>query len=442
MLNAEALAKIPQAERDAFLASLSNEEALALLSSWRFWARPKQIAPEGDWTNWLILAGRGFGKTRAIAEWVIEKARAMPKSRGALVGRIASDVRDILVEGESGILACAPPDFMPTWMPSKRRLIFPNGARVTTFSADQPDVLRGPQHHWAACDELAAWRKAQDAWDNLMLGLRLGEHPQVAIATTPRPIPLVRELVKDPATHLTTGTTYENRGNLAPSFYSKIIAKYEGSRLGRQELLAQVLDDTPGALWTNAIIEKTRVSEAPEMTRIIVAIDPAVTSSEESSETGIIVTGIDKRGHGYVLDDATLRGTPSEWATAAIAAYEHWEADGIVAEVNNGGDMVQYTIEMTARSMGKRVPVKQVRASRGKQTRAEPVSTLYEQGMVHHVNNFPQLEDQMTTWTPEEKSPDRMDAMVWALTELMVEAKGASMMSVATTGLYGRGKRR
>jgi phage terminase large subunit-like protein len=401
-------------------------EAEALAHEWAFWARPAQLAPAGNWTVWLILAGRGFGKTRTAAEWARAQAAAMPGSRGALVARTAADSRDVLVEGESGILAiCAPWD-RPVYEPSKRRLTWPNGSVATLYSADKPDLLRGPQHHWAVADELAAWRYAE-AWDQLMFGLRLGDHPRVTVATTPRPTPIIRELVRDANVAVTRGSTYDNQVNLAPAFMRQIITKYEGTRLGRQELLAEILDDVPGALWTREILDRGRVRRAPALARLVVAVDPAVSAGEAANETGIVVVGRGEDGHGYVLEDVSSKGSPAEWAAAAVMAFDRWGADRIVAEVNQGGDMVEHTIRTAAQDLhqrGKRgtgyVSFRQVRASRGKFTRAEPVSALYEQGRMHHVGMLAELEDQMCTWLPGEESPDRMDALVWGATELMM----------------------
>lgn len=377
-------------------------------------AREKQLPPEGDWRIWLILAGRGFGKTRSIAEWAIEQARRYPGSRGALVARIASDNRDVLVEGESGILNVASPAFRPKYEPSKRRLTFPNGSIATTYSADEPNTLRGPQHHWAICDELAAW-SSEEAWDNLLMGLRLGEDPRVAIATTPRPTPLIRSLLIDPTVTVVRGSTYENADNLAPAFFTGVVRRYEGTRLGRQELNAEILEDVEGALWKLSHIEDNRIQEFPLMTRIVVGVDPP----GGATECGIVVAGMDARGHGYVLADMSLQASPEQWATEVVRAHDMWEADCIVVEINFGGDMVKNTLRAVPN--GKLPRIKEVRASRGKAIRAEPVSARYEQGEVHHIARFPRLEDEMCNWVPNMgmSSPNRVDALVWAMTELM-----------------------
>ncbi|PZN08384.1 MAG: ATP-binding protein [Bacillota bacterium] len=402
------------------MADLSDEEAEALLYDWRFWARPKQLPPEGPWRIWLILAGRGFGKTRTGAEWVREQVERHGRRRIAIVGRTAADVRDVMVEGESGILSISPPWFRPVYEPSKRRLTWPNGAIATLYSADEPDLLRGPQHDAAWADELAAWRRPE-AWDNLMFGLRLGPDPRVVVTTTPRPVKIIRDLLQDPTCVVTRGSTYENAANLAPAFLEQIISRYEGTRLGRQELYGEVLDDVPGALWQRKRIDELRVREAPELVRVVVAIDPAVTSEEGSDETGIVVAGRGVDGHAYVLADRSCRMSPDGWARRAVKAYYDFDGDRIVGEVNNGGDLVETVI----RTVDPKVPYKAVRASRGKAVRAEPVAALYEQGKVHHVGTFEHLEDQLCQITPDgyqgAGSPDRADALVWALTELMLE---------------------
>lgn len=419
-------------QQQAYLYKLAKarrrtEIILANYVPWRQIARPKQLAPDGDWQIWCILAGRGFGKSRSVNEWAIEKAYLNPGSRGALVATTASDVRDVVVEGESGILAISPPDFRPEYYPSKRRLVWPNGTIAMTFSADEPRRLRGPQHHWAICDELAAWRRPS-AFDMLLFGLRLGQNPQVAVSTTPRPTPIIKSLVKDPTAIVVSGTTYENITNLAPPYISKIVRRYEGTTLGRQELNAEILSDIPGALWKRANIDNLRVDRAPSLVRIVVSIDPAASSTEESNYTGIIVSGIAENGHGFLLDDVSAQASPAGWATAAIDAYVKWGADRIVAETNNGGEMVEHTVRVTAQALHDKDPSKYpahvayrgVHASRGKVTRAEPIAALYEQGLVHHCGSFPELEDQQCTWVPGEDSPDRMDAAVWGLTDLML----------------------
>jgi predicted phage terminase large subunit-like protein len=344
--------------------------------------------------------------------------------RIALVAPTAADARGVMVEGESGLLAICPAEERPDYEPSRHQLTWPNGAIATTYSADEPDRLRGPQHDLAWCDELAAWRYPQ-AWDMLLLGLRLGTNPRAVVTTTPRPTKLIKALLADPKIVVTRGSTSENRDNLAPAFLDQIVRRYEGTRLGRQELEAEILEDVPGALWSHAVIDAARVAAMPDLTRIVVAIDPAVSSDEHSDETGIVVAGKDANGHGYVLADLSGRYTPTEWARAAIAAYRAHNADRIVAEVNNGGDMVEATLRMVDPT----VPFTAVHAARGKVARAEPVAALYEQGSVHHLGALPQLEDQMCGFVHDFDraaagySPDRVDALVWALSELLVQPR-------------------
>jgi phage terminase large subunit-like protein len=412
-------------ERDALIASYSDDEALELLFYWPVWARENQLAPPGDWSKWLAMAGRGWGKTRVGAEWVRGEVEAERAGRVALVAPTAADARDVMVEGESGLLAVHHPDRRPEYEPSKRRVTWPNGAIATLYSADEPERLRGPQHDLAWADELAAWRYLQDAWDMLMFGLRLGQRPRVLVTTTPKPRRLLKELIADPSCVVTYGRTDENRQNLAPSFLHSIVSRYHGTRLGRQELGGELLDDVEGALWTRQLVDEAHATAHPKLERIVVAIDPAVTSGEESDETGIVVVGMardpeTKEPHGYVLEDLSGRFTPFEWATKAVTAYRRQQADRIVAEVNNGGDLVEAQLRMVDRSVSYRA----VHASRGKRVRAEPVAALYEQGRVHHVGGFPLLEDQMCSFVPDdmETSPDRVDALVWALTELIVDA--------------------
>lgn len=424
--HASSLASLPEAIRNRLVWSLSREQAGTLKYEWPYRARRGQLPPPGDWRVWLLLAGRGFGKTRTGAEFVRARIGAGSARRVALVAPTAADARDVMVEGESGLLAIAPPWDRPLYEPSKRRLTWPNGAIATLFSADEPERLRGPQHDLAWCDELAAWRYPE-AWDMLMFGLRLGSDPRAVVTTTPRPTKLIRSLLADPKVVPTHGRTAENRAHLAPAFLEQIVKRYEGTRLGRQELDAEILEDMPGALWQRGTIEAARMSAVPELARVVVAIDPAASSNEHADETGIVVAGRDGSGHGYVLADASGRYAPAEWARAAITAYGAHAADRIVAEINNGGEMVEATLRM----IDPNVPFRAVRAARGKAARAEPVAALYEQGRVHHVGAFPQLEDQMCAFAPGGQgrferhrvgySPDRVDALVWALTELLVD---------------------
>jgi phage terminase large subunit-like protein len=423
------VASLNEAQRTKVLTDIDPE---TLLYDWGFWGRPNQIAPSGDWLTWLILAGRGFGKTRAGSEWIRAMVcGATPLGRGkasrvALIGETAADCRDVMVRGESGILSVHHPDFRPVYEPSKRSLTWPNGATALLFNATEPDQLRGPQHDLAWCDELAKWRYAQETWDMLQFGLRLGDDPRQMVTTTPRPIPLIRALLKDPRTVTTRGSTYENKANLAGVFLDTVIKKYEGTRLGRQELNAEVLDDVPGSLWTRDGLDRTRRDKRqklPDMQRIVVAVDPAATSAETAksdatAETGIVVAGLGIDDRGYVLDDLSCSLSPNGWARMAVSGYDRYACDCIVVERNQGGDMVANTIK----SVRPDIRIVEVHASRGKVTRAEPVSAIYEQGRVSHVGSFPALEDQMVLFTPNgiigETTADRVDALVWAFTEL------------------------
>jgi len=337
--------------------------------------------------------------------------------RIALVARTAADVRDVIVEGESGLLAIHRDDERPVWKASQRRLEWPNGAIATTYSAEEPDQLRGPQSDAAWCDELAAWRYPE-TWDQLQFGLRLGDAPRVIVTTTPRPTKLVRLLASAPDTHVTRGKTADNRKNLAPGVVADLERRYAGTRLGRQELDGEILDDSAGALWRWQWIDAARVTRAPDLRRVVVAIDPAASSHDESDETGIVVAGVGHDGRAYVLADASGRYRPEEWARTALALYREHKADCIVAEANNGGEMVAATLRVHDRGAN----VRTVHATRGKATRAEPVAALYEQGRASHVGALARLEDQLTTWDPatSRASPDRLDALVWALTELLV----------------------
>lgn len=411
------LASVPVEKRGQLLSELPPEVVGMLRHEYRFWARPKQLEPPGtDWRTWFINAGRGFGKSWTGANWVIEKVRYFGYGRVALVAETAADAREVMVEGNSGILRVAPPDFRPQYEPSKRRLTFPNGAIATTFAGEDPEQLRGPNHDLAWVDELAKFRYDQETWDQLQFTMRLGTRPLTLITTTPRPTKLIRELIKDPDTRVTTGSTYENSDNLAPAFLKAVEGRYAGTRLGRQELDAELLEDVEGALWTLAQIEALRVrpAELPPMKRVVVGVDPSGTATGD--ECGIVVAGLGHDGLGYVLADFSLQASPAEWAARAVQAYHDHLADRIVAEANFGGDMVEITI----RSVDRRVSYKKVTASRGKLVRAEPVAALYEQQKIRHAGAFPELENEMTNWVPGEASPNRMDALVWALTELML----------------------
>lgn len=388
--------------------------------------RPEQVPPEAlEWATWVIQSGRGWGKTRTGAEWLADGALSHPGTRWAIVAPTFADGRDTCIEGESGLLSVLrrrrpTVNWDQHWNRSLGEVILPNGSRVKMFSSEKPDSLRGPQHHGAWCDELAAWAHARETWDMLQFGLRLGAKPRAVVTTTPKPVPLVRALLADPSTTVTRGSTFDNARNLAPSQLERLRTLYEGTRLGRQELYGELLTDTPGALWVESTIAPHRVDTAPPMRRVVVAIDPAVTSGEDSDSTGIVAAGVGLDGHIYVLHDRTCRESPERWARIAVELYDEVQGDRIVAEVNNGGDLVEAVI----RTVDANVPYTEVRASRGKRMRAEPIAALYEQGKVHHVGRFDELEDQMTTWTPEAAgSPDRLDALVWAVSHLVDPGK-------------------
>jgi phage terminase large subunit-like protein len=411
----------------------------ALRSDWTALARPEQSPPPGDWIVWLLLAGRGFGKTRAGAEWCRMKV-AQGCRRLAICGATAGDARDTMVLGQSGILTMSPAHDRPTYRSTAVRLEWANGAIAHPYSADQPDRFRGPNHDAAWVDELAVWRYP-DAWDQLMLGLRIGDNPQRVVTTTPKPTKLIKDLIvrvgRDVV--LTRGRTVDNAPNLAPAFLTTITQLYQGTRLGRQELDAELLIDVEGALWRREWIDEARVNVAPaDLTRVVVAVDPAVSSGEGSNETGIIVVGRSGEQYGYVLNDLYGKFQPQEWARRAIDAYQRFKADRIVAEVNQGGDLVRATI----RAVDANVPFTAVHASRGKVVRAEPVSTRYEQLRIHHVGTFALLEDQMCSFTADFDraragySPDRVDALVWALTELVggYEQRKINYGALAQTG--------
>lgn len=428
------LASAAPREVDAFLAGLSDNALASLPWIFEFWALPHQLPPRGDWKSWVIMGGRGAGKTRAGAEWVRRKVEgATPQARGecsrvALIGETFDQAREVMVMGDSGILACSPPDRRPVWEASRRRLVWPNGATATVYSAHEPEALRGPQFDAAWVDELAKWKKAEDSWDMLQFALRLGSHPQQVVTTTPRNVEVLKRILRSASTVTTQAPTDANRAYLAESFLAEVEARYGGTRLGRQELEGVLLEDVEGALWTSAMVEAARVDRLPDLDRIVVAIDPAVSGAEGSDECGIVVAGVVTQGppkdwRAYVIEDASLRGSPSDWARGAIAAMDRHKAEKLVAEVNQGGDL----IESVLRQLDPLVPFRGLRASRGKALRAEPVAALYEQGRVKHLRgpSLGALEDQMCRMSLRgyegRGSPDRVDALVWAIHELMIE---------------------
>lgn len=410
---------LPKQRQQAFIDSLTEAEAQALLSSWDGWlARPEQIAPHGDWFVWLVLAGRGFGKSRTANEWVLQRVMSGEAKRIALVARTAADVRDVLIEGQSGILAVARRlGVEAVYEPSKRRVTFPAyGAVATAYSAEQGDQLRGPEHDTAVADELASWsgKGDHDAWANLLMGLRIGK-PQVIATTTPRPTATIKALLADAKTVVTRGSTYDNAANLAATFLDEVKRRYEGTRLGRQELLGEVLSDVDGALWTYSTIADSRVNEAPNLQRVVVAVDPATTANESSDYTGLSVVGLGFDGDYYVLHSEHVKVIPSAWAKRALDLLDEYDAEYIIAERNNGGLMVESTI----RNVRSNAPLKTIHASTKKAARATPIATLYEQAKVHHVGEHKELEDEMIVFPiATDVNDDLVDSLVYAITEL------------------------
>ncbi len=405
---------------------------MALPYLFEFWAMDHQLPPEGTWRTWAVMGGRGAGKSRAGAEWVraqLEGPRPLDAgrcSRIALVGETLDQVREVMIFGESGIMACSPPDRRPEWQATRKRLLWPNGATAQAFSAHEPEGLRGPQFDGAWVDELAKWRKARATWDMLQFALRLGDHPQVCVTTTPRNVGVLREILERDSTVVTTAPTEANRANLAQSFLDEVRARYAGTRLGRQELEGVMMHESDGALWSARVLEAALTDAPPDLDRIVVAIDPPVTGKVGSDACGIIVAGAVTKGpvqdwRAYVLDDASMEAaSPTAWAGAAIRVMEQYGAERLVAEVNQGGELVETVI----RQIDPMLPVRTVHASRGKAARAEPVAALYEQGRVRHLRGLGKLEDQMRAMTAQgyegRGSPDRVDALVWALHELMI----------------------
>ncbi|MBM6581369.1 DNA-packaging protein [Microvirga sp. BT689] len=404
----------------------------------RFWpmrCRPEQRLPglarvHDPWTIWLMLGGRGAGKTRTGAEWVRGIALGDPdfgtsaSRRIALVGETFSDARNVMVEGPAGILAVHARHERPTWSPSLRKLEWPNGAVAQVFSAEDPDSLRGPQFEAAWADELAKWKHVEETWDMLQFGLRLGAHPRQMVTTTPRPIPILKRFLADPLVAVSRVRTAENAENLAPAFLDTVVRRYAGTRLGRQELDGDIIEDRPDALWTRDVLEANRIEAAPSLMRIVVAVDPPASSTKRADACGIVAAGVDESGTAYVLEDATASHLkPPEWAAKAVALYRRLQADALVVETNQGGEMVGNVI----REVDPSVPMVSVRATRGKYLRAEPVSVLYAQDRVRHVGALPELEDELCDFGPggltSGRSPDRMDALVWALTELMLRER-------------------
>jgi len=419
-------------EVDAFFAKLSENECREWRWNWNLWGRKAQRAPHGDWRIWLVMAGRGFGKTRLGAEWVREQAEADPDARIALVAASLHEARSVMVEGESGLLSIGAPWRRPIYESSVRRLVWPNGAQAFLFSAGEPDSLRGPQHSHAWCDEVAKWdngsSRATSTWDNLLMGLRLGNDPRLVATTTPRPVPLVTRIIAEGEAGgvvLTRGSTFDNTQNLPARFITAMRRTFGRSLLGRQELHGEMIEDLAGALWTRALIEQGREAVAPPCTRVVVAVDPP--ASAHGDACGIVVCGLGEDRIARVLADCSVeQASPERWARAVADAARAWSADRVVAEANQGGAMVEVVLRAAEASL----PLRLVHASRGKTARAEPVAALYEAGRVRHAGMFPRLEDELCGLMPggeyqgPGRSPDRADACVWALTELMLGRAG------------------
>ena len=424
-----ALVAVPAHQRWLIVRRLTNAQRHQLLIDWAGWAHDGQVPPATAWRVWMMQAGRGFGKTRAGAEWVAGLARAQPDAHIALVGATLNEARRVMVEGSSGLLAVAQFDRQVKWRPTLNSITFASGATATLYSAERPDVLRGPQHHFAWCDELAKWRYGEAAWDNLMMGLRLGERPRAVVTTTPLPVPLVRKVIAAAGTITTRGRTRDNP-HLPPVVVDELEAHYGGTRLGRQELDGELLEDHEGALWTRGLIEGCRVDGAPALNRVVVGVDPPASATGDAC--GIVAVGLDAQDCAFVLEDASVAGqSPAGWARAVADCAARVGADLVVAEANQGGDMVREVLGQAARAM----PVRLVRASRGKVARAEPVAHLYEAGRVRHAGRFPALEDELCglvvggVYAGPGRSPDRADALVWAVTELSLRGRkgGASV---------------
>lgn len=443
-MNIADLAKLEPEELQSALSVLAPAELVSLQYNWQFWARPGQIAPPGDWTYWLLLAGRGYGKTRVGAEWVRDMAQHGNPGGGriSLIAPTNADIRGVMLEGESGLLNICPPWFKPKYEPSKARVVFPNGVIASLFSAEEPDRLRGPQSGAFWADELAAWKNMEETWSNIQFGFRLGRRPRGVITTTPRPVKLVRDLlakVEAGTTVVTRGSTYENRANLAEPFFNEVITAYEGTRLGRQELDGEVLEDNPNSLFMQSWFDRSRLDYVPrDLERVVVGVDPQVKENIKSDEAGIVTCGkkqVDGVDHYYVIADDSLQPkTTDEWGRAAVKAFFTHLADKVIAETNNGGTLVIKNIT----NINNNVPCEEVTATRGKTRRAEPIATLFEQGRVHMCGKFPTLEAQCLDWDPtlpdhQQKSPDRMDAMVWAIAFLS-GMKGRAMVQGRATG--------
>jgi phage terminase large subunit-like protein len=444
-------AKGGQAKFLAWWESFDFVERVGLQWDWEFFGRAKQLPPPGDWETWHLRAGRGFGKTLTGAQWIRWKVEREGCGNLGIVAPTAADARDVMIEGPSGILAVCPPWRRPVYEPSKRRITWPNGAQVAVYSAEEPDRLRGPQHEAMWCDELAAWQQLDDTWNMLQFGMRMGTRPQVLITSTPRGLKFLRDLEAEPNTVTVLGSTYENQENLAAKYIKRIRDKYEGTRLGLQEIEAQILDDNPGALWKRGLIDAKRLTVAGmvglgvELRRVVVALDPATTSTAKSCEAGIVAVGMGMcrcQGkpamHGFVLEDASDILTPTQTIETILDVYDRRQANTVVGETNQGGDWIEALLRIHER--GKDLPYRGIHAKDGKRLRADPVAALYEQGKVHHVGSLPKLEDEMCSWDPgrNDDSPDRIDALVHGLTHLLVQPAPAPYSASSGGGWHPR----
>lgn len=430
-------------EIQAVLAELPEEVAEALLRDWPLWARPNQLTPPGEWFVWLLLWGRGGGKTRTGAEFAIQQAREIPGSHGCLLAETPAQARDVMVQGQGGssIMECSTSDFRAEFEPTKRLVTWPNGSTAHTYSAFEYEELRGPQYNWAWVDELAKFRWPEEAWDNMLFGLRLPPRARVCVTTTPKPIPLIKRLMKRDTTYVSRGTTYENLSNLDKNFAREILDQYEGTRKGRQELRGEMLEDLEGALWTHDALDglRTAYPKPDELRRVVVAVDPSGGKEEGNDEQGITVQGITHGGEGVLMDDVSCKLTPAGWGKRVVQAAIQHQADCVVAETNYGGAMVEHVVLTAAQALEVTVRVKVVTASRGKVVRAEPVSALYEQRRVRHAGTFGELEDELCGFTERgyegDGSPNRADALVWGFTELMLGAGPASYGDLQKTAV-------
>lgn len=410
---------------ELLIKELERRQAKEAQYDWQEQGRPSQQIPEGDWRTWLIMAGRGFGKTRTGAESIRRWVREGTCRRIALVGASLHDVRSVMVEGESGLLGIHPREEKPLFIPSKRLIKWPNGAVASLFGAENADQLRGPQFDGAWVDELAKFRRAPEVWSQLQLCMRLGKNPRTIVTTTPRPLKLIQSMITANDVHVTKGSTFDNALNLAPTYLDQVRDQFLNTRLGAQEIYAEMLTETVGALWQRQLIQYRQPAYddrgKPDLKRIVIAIDPATTTHDHSDETGIVVVGVDEMNQAYILEDLSGKLSPNDWGQRVVNSYYRLKADKVVVEINKGGDLVENVL----RSIDSTIPIKAVRATRGKYTRAEPIAALYEQGRVFHAQPFTILEAQMCDYVPglTSKSPDRMDALVWGITELILESE-------------------